>query len=147
MGQGDEVDLLQQKQKEWHLDNVTYWPSVPQDEFKQLLKQVDVGLFSLSKHHKTHNFPGKLLGYMVESKPMLGSVNGGNDLIELVNDSSAGIVHVNGEDEKLLQSARELLDSEEYRKTLGSNGYQLLSREFSVEAIASQLLSITEGDR
>lgn len=145
VGQGDEVELLLKKQSEWELDNVTYWPSVSQVEFKKLLTQVDVGLFSLSKHHKTHNFPGKLLGYMVESKPMLGSVNSGNDLIELVNGSNAGIVHVNGEDEKLLQSARNILDSEDYRKILGNNGYQLLCREFSVGAIASQLLSITEG--
>ena len=41
---------------------------------------IDIGLFSLAYNHTAHNFPGKLLGYMFESKPILGSVNPGNEV-------------------------------------------------------------------
>ena len=49
-------------------------------------------MFSLHSGHKTHNFPGKLLGYMSYSKPILGCVNAGNDLADVVNSAKAGIV-------------------------------------------------------
>ena len=40
------------------LENVTLLPSVSQKEFKTILAEVDVGLFS---PHRTHNFPGNFL--------------------------------------------------------------------------------------
>ena len=67
IGQGDEVDLVKRTIKRESLVNTTFLPSVSQDEFKHILRQVDIGLFSLAYSHKTHNFPGKLLGYMLES--------------------------------------------------------------------------------
>ncbi len=72
--------------------------------------------FSLSAKHTAHNCRGKLLGYMVQSLPILGSVNAGNDLMELVNTKQAGFIFVNGYDEDFLNSAAELYRSEATRK-------------------------------
>ena len=55
-----------------------------------MLAEFDVGLFTLHKDHTTHNFPGKLLGYMVQRLPILGSINKGNDLKEIVENANAG---------------------------------------------------------
>ncbi len=92
------------------LKNMTLLPSVSQDEFKQMLAEFDVGLFTLDKDHITHNFPGKLLGYMVQELPILGSINAGNDLKEIVEEAGAGLVTVNGEDEILYENALKLLN-------------------------------------
>jgi O26-antigen biosynthesis N-acetyl-L-fucosamine transferase len=140
VGQGDEFALVNTLRKELTLKNVTLLPSVSQDEYKKLLTQVDVGLFSLAKTHTAHNFPGKLLGYMVQSLPILGSVNLGNDLIDYVNQSGAGFAYVNGEDEALLDSAIKLLESVELRKTMGEHSLQLLTQHFSVENAAHTIL-------
>ncbi len=132
VGQGDEVGLIHELADKWELTNFSYLPSVTQDEFKEILSDVDVGLFSLSEKHTAHNFPGKLLGYMVQSLPILGSVNPGNDLEELVNNSSAGRIHVNGKDDDLLGSAIELYNDKPVRDGLGKAAFELLEREFSV---------------
>lgn len=73
VGKGDEVELVRAAIEEKHLSNMTLLPPVSQDEFKLMLAEFDIGLFSLHKDHVTHNFPGKLLGYMVQQKPILGS--------------------------------------------------------------------------
>lgn len=140
VGQGDEFLLVDTLIKDLELKNVTLLPSVSQDEYKQLLTQVNVGLFSLAKTHTAHNFPGKLLGYMVQSLPILGSVNMGNDLIDYVNDSGAGFAYVNGEDEALLGGAIKLLESMELRKSMGEHSLQLLTQHFSVENAAHTIL-------
>jgi glycosyltransferase involved in cell wall biosynthesis len=145
VGQGDEVDLINRLAVDWNLENFSYLPSVNQDEFKEILTDIDVGLFSLSPAHTAHNFPGKLLGYMVQSKPILGSVNDGNYLMELINSAQAGCISINGNDELLVENAIKILKDEAYSKSLGMNGYQLLSDEFSVESISNTILQELQG--
>ncbi|MEQ4788408.1 glycosyltransferase family 4 protein [Morganella morganii] len=140
VGQGDEVELTKKLIEEWELNNTTYLPSISQEEFKLLLSEVDIGLFSLDRKHSSHNFPGKILGYMVQSLPILGSVNNNNDLMPLINTVKAGYVHVNGEDDLLLQSAIKLYESKELRLQLGNNGLTLLKDEFDVATIATSII-------
>ncbi|GLP96759.1 glycosyltransferase family 4 protein [Paraferrimonas sedimenticola] len=146
VGQGDEVDLINRLASNWELTNFSYLPSVSQEEFKEILAEMDVGLFSLAANHTAHNFPGKLLGYMVQSLPILGSVNSGNDLLDIVNSNEAGFITINGEDDLLFENAIRLLNSSA-RKATGYSAYNLLETEFSVESIAKSIesnLSTTE---
>lgn len=139
IGQGDEVELINSLAQEWGLTSFSYLPSVNQTEFKCILTEVDIGLFSLSAQHTAHNFPGKLLGYMVHSLPILGSVNRGNDLLDIINANKAGFIHINGEDDALLQSAEKLYLEKELRRSLGRNAQELLKQQFSVRAAAQTI--------
>jgi glycosyltransferase involved in cell wall biosynthesis len=105
------------------------------------LSEFDVGLFSLHKDHQTHNFPGKLLGYMQNSIPILGSVNAGNDVISVLQDAGAGFVCINGDDAQLTEFATRLLNSETVRREMGINSRKLLSNQFSVAEAAKKLVS------
>lgn len=141
VGQGDEVELVNTYSKKWNLRNLTCLPPVSQSDFKILLSEVDVGLFSLAKHHSAYNFPGKILGYMVNSLPILGSVNEGNDLMPLVNEANAGMIYVNGDDQELFLAAQMLLENESLRINMGKNALLLLKNEFDVTGVAVQILS------
>ncbi|MHA1064136.1 glycosyltransferase family 4 protein [Enterobacter ludwigii] len=147
IGQGDEVELINSFAAEWALPNFTYLTSVNQDEFKFILSEMDVGLFSLSAKHSSHNFPGKLLGYMVQSLPILGSVNAGNDLLDIVNKNNAGLIHINGEDDRLLESALLMLYDADARHQFGSGANALLKEQFSVESAALAIEMRLEASR
>jgi len=140
VGKGDEVDLIRNSKEKYKLDNITYLPPVDQDTYSEMLNDFDVGMFSLHPDHKTHNFPGKLLGYMTFSKPILGSVNEGNDLKGIVNNAEAGFIFDNGEDEALYTSAVKLIDSFELRIKTGENGKKLLIDQFSIEQACTQII-------
>jgi len=145
VGQGDEVELINQLAQQWQLTNFTYMPSVNQQEFKQILSEIDIGLFSLSGKHTAHNFPGKLLGYMVDSIPILGSVKPNNDLQDLVNSHGAGFITVNGDDKQLLKNAIKLYENPQLRKEIGRNSLSLLKNEFSVTSIAKNIIKRLEA--
>lgn len=144
VGQGDEVELINSLAAQWKLTNYSFLPPVGQSEFKRILAEVDVGLFSLSARHTAHNFPGKLLGYMVEALPILGSVNYGNDLQCIVNANDAGYIHVNGEDDALFSSAEMLYVDEALRREIGANAKKLLVEQFSVSSAACQIAKVLE---
>lgn len=145
VGKGDEVELVRAAIEQHHLDNMTLLPPVSQNEFKLMLAEFDIGLFSLNKDHTTHNFPGKLLGYMVQEKPILGSINPDNDLKPVVETANAGFVSVNGEDDLLKANAMKLLHDEALRKQMGKDAKQLLQDLFSVESAADKMLSVIKG--
>ncbi|BDY13530.1 glycosyltransferase family 4 protein [Hydrogenimonas cancrithermarum] len=144
VGAGDEVEKVQNAIVEQNLTNMTLLPPVSQEEFKRLLAECDIGLFTLHKNHTTHNFPGKLLGYMVQSMPILGSINAGNDLKEIIESAGAGYVTINGEDERFFENAVKLLD-EERRERMGKNALRLLHDTFSVEAAAAKIVGRAAG--
>lgn len=82
---------------------------------------------------------------MNASKPILGSVNPGNDLLDVINVSQAGFVFINGQDVILQKAAKELMNDKELRSRLGKNARELLLREFSVEKAAAEILSAMNG--
>lgn len=141
VGKGDEVDVILNEKEKHKLTNITYLPPVDQDTYFEILNEVDIGLFSLHPDHKTHNFPGKLLGYMAYEKPILGCVNPGNDLKEIVNHAEAGFVVNSGDGKALFEAAKYLIGSEEERTRLGKNGKLLLADKFSVENACKQITS------
>jgi glycosyltransferase involved in cell wall biosynthesis len=139
VGKGDEVELILTEKEKHNLTNITYLPSVDQTIYFEMLNEFDIGMFSLHPDHKTHNFPGKLLGYMAYSKPILGCVNRGNDLLDIVNKAKAGIVVESDSENELYSAAKTLIDSDKARKEMGLNGRQLLSTQFSVKNTCWQI--------
>lgn len=139
LGAGDEVELIKSVIKRQNLNNITLLPSVSQEIFKLMLAEFDVGLFTLHPGHTTHNFPGKLLGYMVQKLPILGSINEGNDIKEIIEDANAGLISINGDDDLFLENAKKFLNEKE-RKIMGENAQKLLVSTFSVQSASKQIL-------
>ncbi|EMI64646.1 glycosyltransferase family 4 protein [Leptospira noguchii] len=141
VGAGDEVELVKTSIQDLQLNNMILLDPVSQEEFKLMLAEFDIGLFTLHFGHKTHNFPGKILGYMVQEKPILGVVNPGNDLKNILEDSKSGLVTIAGDVEKLYKNALVLLD-DKTRKQMGRNANLLLKSKFSVDNAVETVLKV-----
>lgn len=145
VGDGSESGRLRSMISGLGLANMTVHGAVAQDEYLAMLSEFDVGLISLDRRLRTQNFPGKMLGYMYHSLPILASINPGNDLREILEGHGAGLVSVNGEDNALRDNAIRLLRDEGLRRRMGLNARRLLDETFSVEAAAGQILSHFSG--
>ncbi|TGL57209.1 glycosyltransferase WbuB [Leptospira ognonensis] len=141
VGAGDEVGLVSDYIKTHDLSNLTLLDPVSQLEYREMLAEFDVGLFTLHRAHTTHNFPGKILGYMVQGIPVLGCVNPGNDLMELINETQSGYVSVSGDDEVFYQNALQLLNHQN-RMQIGINCKRLCAEKFSIKAASRILINL-----
>lgn len=139
LGAGDEFQLVQDTIKNKNLSNCLLLESVSQDMFTSILTQIDIGLFTLHPDHKTHNFPGKILGYMQVGIPILGAVNHGNDLKTVIEGRKAGFVSIAGDHDTLYQNAVTLLDTKQ-RKTMGKNAIKLMDTTFSVNTTVKKII-------
>ncbi len=141
VGGGSEVGRLKALIGMKGLANIAIHDSVNHQEYLSMLSEFDVGLISLDRRLKSHNFPGKMMSYMYHSKPILASINASNDLKAMLEDKKAGFVCINGEDRKLAAHARRLVSDATLRRQMGLNGRALLESTFSVSKAASQILS------
>jgi len=141
VGEGSEVARLKSLIDDKKLKNITIHPSVPQEEYLEMLSEFDVGLVSLDRGLKTQNFPGKILSYMDQAKPILASINSGNDLKDLLENSDAGLVCINGDDQSLKEMAMRLLKDHGLRVRMGRNARIMIDDFLSVRRAAQQILS------
>ena len=80
------------------------------------------------------------MGLYVIKKPIVGVVNKGNDVKELINNNNAGYVSTHGEGiEKLSDHCVKLSDDISLMKKQGLNSYSILL-EFTPEKTANQIL-------
>jgi O26-antigen biosynthesis N-acetyl-L-fucosamine transferase len=141
VGDGSEVERLKALAEAEQLDNIKLLPAVGQAEYHAMLAEFDVGLVSLDRRLKTQNYPGKILGYMQCSMPILASLNWGNDLRSLLEKHEAGLCCLNGNDELLRAAALRLANDAALRRRLGQNARQLLEHYFAAAAAAQQILA------
>jgi glycosyltransferase involved in cell wall biosynthesis len=140
VGEGSEAARVRQIISEKGLLNIRLMGAVDQEEYLAMLSEFDIGLISLDKKLKTHNFPGKMLGYMYNAMPILASINPENDLKELIERNKAGLISINGDDDIFFANAVQLLRDRTSREEMGKNARMLLENQFSVEKAARQIL-------
>jgi glycosyltransferase involved in cell wall biosynthesis len=139
VGEGSEVPRLKKFIAEKQTNNIHLLPAVSHREYLSMLSEFDVGILSLDRRLKTHNVPGKLLGYMYWGMPILASINSGNDLFEILGRGQAGFCFLNGDDDSFCAAALRLANDPELRAGMGKNSRKLLERLFSVEAAVRQV--------
>jgi glycosyltransferase involved in cell wall biosynthesis len=140
VGEGSEKLRLKKSLADKQLRNVEILPSVDPRTYLAMLSEFDVGLLSLDRRLTTHNVPGKLLGYMYWGKPILASINPGNDLFDLFKKYPVGVCLPNGEDHNLCDAALAISRDPDLRTAMGKESRKLLERLFSVDAAAEQIL-------
>lgn len=141
VGDGSEAKRLREIIEKKKLTNITIHEAVDQQRYLAMLSEFDVGMISLDRKFKTQNFPGKMLGYMYYSMPIIASINLGNDLQDMLEDNGAGLVSTNGDDAQLRDNAIRLIRDSNLRRRLGSNSRSLLESTFSVSQAAKQIIA------
>ena len=71
---------------------------------------------------------------------VLEKKDGYNAIKDFINKHGNGLVSDNGEDEMLLNHAKELLANELRRKEMGEKGYSMLEETFNVKSAANQIV-------
>jgi glycosyltransferase involved in cell wall biosynthesis len=141
VGRGSEFSSLVAERTSRALDNVLFFGEIDPSEIPGLLAQCRVGLVALHPDHRTHNIPGKFVSYVQYGVPVLARVNGGNDLVGLIENEGVGRVYVGHSVDGLKRLAEELIDDDGLCNSMSARGRQLGLRMFSPETAARQIAS------
>lgn len=142
VGDGSEKTRLEEKVVAEGLNNVISHPFVPREEYARLLKEIDVGLVSLSSKNRTPVVPGKILGYMAAKVPVLAFLNKESDGHIIIKDAGCGYSTISDDSSKLAELMLRMYKERTLLKEMGNNGYKYALNHFSKKVCVDKLEEI-----
>ncbi len=115
------------------LSNVILEDYIPRNEYRNLLKQCDIGLINLNRTFTIPNIPCKVVDYFNASIPILASTDKNTDLKQFLQDAKAGLWSETGDLKAYKGNFRKLLNDKKLREELGKNGRKFLEEHLNVE--------------
>ncbi len=144
VGRGSDAAKLADDARLRGLNNVLFYDEIHPDEIPGLYAQCAVGLVALDPKHRSHNIPGKFLTYMQAGLPVLGRINAGNDLVEIIQKNNVGRVSV-GRDQKSLEAlTHEILNLLDVDRNIKARCRNLYLKLFSPEMAVKQIVCALE---
>lgn len=140
VGRGSDAARLAAQARERGLDNVVFHDEIDPDRVSAVYAQAAIGLVALDHRHRTHNIPGKFIGYMEAGLPVLASVNPGNDLIGLIESADVGRASTNPEGADLAGMLATLLDGDAL-EAMSARARDLAERRFTAQAAARRIIA------
>ena len=128
--------------EEYSLENVIFKPFVSKDEYPELVKDADVGLVCLSSMNKTPVVPGKILGYMAASIPVVAFLNKESDGHQIIKDADCGYSEISDNVEKTVETIKKIYNERNRLKEYGENGFSYVKENFERNACINRLEEI-----
>lgn len=138
VGDGMEKEKIEKLAKEYDLENIIIKPFVSKEEYPYLVRDADVGLVCLSAQNKTPFVPGKFLGYMAASKPVLAFLNKESDGFALVEKARCGYAAVAGNVAAAEDLIRKICKEKNNLKEIGDSGLQYVKENLELNVVVDK---------
>lgn len=93
------------------------------DYYPYLVKDADVGVACLSIKNKTPFVPGKFLGYMAATKPVLAFLNEESDGFALASEARCGYAVKSDDSEEAARVVKKMYAEKDKLFQFGQNGF------------------------
>ena len=145
LGDGMEKDELVKLSEAKHLENVIFHPFISQEDYSELLKEVDFGMISLSPKVKTPVIPGKILGYMAASIPIVAIINKESDGHKMIEDAKCGYSIISdASPEEIGKLFLKCFNDREKLRIMGENGHKYVLSNFTKEICIDNLIGLIQ---
>jgi len=141
IGSGNQFKRIKDLIKDRNIKNITLLPTVNRKEYLSIMSRADIGLVSLGNKMESNNYPLKMIGYMQIGKPILASVNKGNEIIDMINENNIGLVSIALENERFNRNLDIMISDSRLRKEKGINAFSLFNEKFTVKVATQKITS------
>lgn len=122
IAKGVEKDRLKQIAEEMHLTNIRFMDFMPQKDYLNLTKSVDLGLVSINENYRVPTCPSKAISYMAAGVPVFAMINPGSDYGQWIEDIGAGYWTVGCEKERIVTLFDKLYADKDLRRRMSVAG-------------------------
>lgn len=134
IAKGVEKDRLQQIAEEKKLSNIRFMDFMPQKDYLNLTRSVDLGLVSINEDYKVPTCPSKAVSYMAAGVPVFAMINPGNDYGQVIEGSGAGYWAVGSDKERTIELFDKIYQDAELRKRMSEAGRAFYQKNCTVDA-------------
>ena len=120
--------------------NAELIPSLPVEEYNQLVSLSDVGMIFLDRRFTIPNYPSRLLAYLEFKKPVLMAIDTSTDLGRIAEDNNYGFWSESGDIEEFNKNLSKFVEDSSLIKTMGEAGYDFLLKNYTVDITCSRIM-------
>lgn len=140
IAKGVEKDRLQLIAEEKNLTNIRFMDFMPQKDYLNLTKSVDLGLVSINENYRVPTCPSKAVSYMAAGVPVFAMINPGNDYGQVIEDCGAGYWAVGSDKERTIELFDKLYQNVELRRRMSHAGRAFYQENCTVEAAYTTMI-------
>lgn len=138
IGNGSERKRIEKLSTDLMLTNVLFKDFVDPILYRQIVRQCSFGIVSLSPDNKTPVVPGKILGYMAASIPIVGFLHKESDGHQIIQSAQCGVSAISSNLSLCIDSLLKFMDSSDCFSSIGRNGFLFAKNNYDKEKILSQ---------
>lgn len=140
IAKGVEKDRLQRIAEEKQLTNIRFMDFMPQADYLNLTKSVDLGLVSINENYRVPTCPSKAVSYMAAGVPVFAMINPGSDYGQVIEDCGAGYWAVGSDKERTVELFDKIYQDSELRKRMSEAGLSFYQKNCTVEAAYNTII-------
>ena len=140
IAKGVEKDRLQRIAGEKQLPNIRFMDFMPQADYLNLTKSVDLGLVSINENYRVPTCPSKAVSYMAAGVPVFAMINPGSDYGQVIEDCGAGYWAVGSDKERTVELFDKIYQDSELRKRMSEAGRAFYQKNCTVEAAYNTMI-------
>lgn len=133
VGKGTEKNKIKKLISSKKIRNVILEDYVPREDFKDLVKQCDIGLVNLSDKFTIPNIPSRTLAYFEAKLPILAAIDKNTDYNVMLEESESGLCSITGDIDSYEDNFLMLYNNKKLRLKMGQNGYDYLKCNLNVK--------------
>ena len=141
IAKGVEKDRLQRIAEEKSLTNIRFMDFMPQKDYLNLTKSVDLGLVSINENYLVPTCPSKAVSYMAAGVPVLAMINSDNDYGQMIEKARAGYWAVGSDKKRTIEQFDKILSSPEIRHSMSEAGKLFYKQNCTVEVAYRTMVS------
>lgn len=122
IAKGVEKKRLQQIARDKMLTNILFVDYMPQKDYLNLIKAIDLGLVSINENYKVPTCPSKAMSYMAAGVPVFAIINPNNDYGKMIEDSGAGYCAVGTDKQQIIELFDKIYKSQALRNQMSTAG-------------------------
>lgn len=138
VGDGGEKERLVKMAEEMKLSNVIFGDWISKEEYPALLKDMDVGFFSLTSKNTTPAVPAKLIGYLAAGLPVVAFLHKESEGHLIIKEAKCGYSALYEDAEAALKIVEKMYAERATLHELGQNGLHYAERNFTKEVCAEK---------
>lgn len=132
VAKGVEKDRLRRIAEEKGLDNILFMDFMPQKDYLNLTRSVDVGLVSINENYRVPTCPSKAISYMAAGVPVFAMINPGSDYGEIIEQNGAGFWSVGSDKERTVRLFDNIYRDSALRLKMGEAGHHFYENNCTV---------------
>lgn len=141
IAKGVEKERLQRIAEVKQLTNIRFMDFMPQKDYLNLTKSVDLGLVSINENYRVPTCPSKAVSYMAAGVPVFAMINPGSDYGQIIEGCGAGYWAVGTDKERTIALFDKLYKDGNLRNKMSEAGIQFYKQNCTVKTAYETMIS------